>query len=208
MKTKIILVPGLAVVIGLALAGWVVFKQSSSEKNAQANTAHVVAPEPPKNPIPPAVAPTTAPDTSSPAPTDNLSESALEKPKRDAAQNLAPQAAPTKKPKEPLHDPDARAAMSLVGVDRDAEAYWLGAIFDSSLPDQEREDLMEDLNEEGLSDTKRPGPQDFPLIMNRLAIIEEIVPQADEFMLRHLGEAYKDLLNLADISRGGGRPVQ
>jgi len=110
--------------------------------------------------------------------------------------------------KPPLQDPMARAAMSLVGVDPDAEAYWLAAIFDSSLPDQEREDLIEDLNEEGLSDHKRPGPEDFPVIMNRLAIISEVAPHADEFMLPHLREAYKDLLNLADITLGGGRPVR
>jgi len=98
--------------------------------------------------------------------------------------------------------------MSLVGVDPDAEAYWLDAIYDPTLPDQEREDLMEDLNEEGLSDQKRPGTQDFPLIINRLALIEEIAPYADEFMLPHLTEAYKDLLNLADITQGGGTPVR
>lgn len=98
--------------------------------------------------------------------------------------------------------------MSLVGMDPDAEAYWLGAIFDSSLPDQEREDLIEDLNEEGLSDEKHPGPQDVSLILNRIAIIEDIAPHADEFMLPHLAEAYKDLLNLADITQGGGEPVQ
>jgi hypothetical protein len=118
--------------------------------------------------------------------------------------------APVKPAKQPrqLVDPLARLAMSLVGVDPEAEAYWLEAIYDSSLPDAEREDLMEDLNEEGLSDTKRPRPQDLPLIMNRLAIIEEIAPQANEFMLPHLAEAYKDLLNLADITLGGGRPVR
>jgi len=116
-------------------------------------------------------------------------------------------AKPAKKPKQ-LQDPLARAAMSLVGADPDAEAYWLEAIYDSSLPDEEREDLIEDLNEEGLSDHKRPGPEDFPLIMNRLAIIEQIVPHADEFMLPHLREAYKDLLNLAEITQGGGKPVR
>lgn len=98
--------------------------------------------------------------------------------------------------------------MSLVGIDPEAEAYWLEAIFDASLPAKEREDLMEDLNEDGLSDYKHPGPQDLPVILNRLAIIEEILPHADEFMVRHLGEAYKDLVNLASITQGGGLPVR
>jgi len=128
--------------------------------------------------------------------------------KADAPQNVTLQSSSGKKPKELLHDPDARAALSFVGVDPQAEAYWLEAIFDSSLPDQEREDLIEDLNEEGLSDTKRPGLEDFPLIVNRIAIIEEIVLHADAFMAPHLREAYKDLWNLAAITQGGGKPVR
>ena len=119
-----------------------------------------------------------------------------------------PVPAPPAKKKRELQDPLARVALSLVGADPDAEAYWLEAIYDTSLPDQEREDLMEDLNEDGLSDQKRPGPQDLPLIINRLAIIEEVAPYADEFMLRHLQEAYKDLVNLAEVTQGGGRPVR
>ena len=98
--------------------------------------------------------------------------------------------------------------MSFVGADPNAEAYWLEAIFDRSLPDREREDLMEDLNEEGLSDHQHPGPEDLPLIMNRLALIEAIAPEADEFMLTHLGEAYQDLVNLAHITQGEGSPVK
>jgi len=58
------------------------------------------------------------------------------------------------------------------------------------------------LNEDGLSDPKHPGPEDLPLIVNRLAIIEEIAPNADPFMQEHLGEAYKDLNNML-----AGRPV-
>ena len=123
------------------------------------------------------------------------------------AQNNPSPANTGKKPRQ-LVDPAAREALALVGFDRDAEAYWLEAIYDASLPDNEREDLMEDLNEDGLSDPKNPGPQDLPLIISRLALIEEIVPHADEFMLRHLGEAYKDLINLADRTQGGGQPVR
>lgn len=118
-------------------------------------------------------------------------------------QKIAVQTSPPAKGKEPVQDAVARVALSFVGVDSDAEAYWLGAIYDSSLPDQEREDLMEDLNEDGLSDPKHPGPQDIPLILNRIALIEEIAPTADPFMQDHLGEAYKDLNNML-----AGKPVQ
>lgn len=111
------------------------------------------------------------------------------------------QSAPPAGSKEPLQDPDARVALSLVGNDSGAEAYWVSAIFDTSLPQSEREDLMEDLNEDGLSNPKHPGPEDLPLIMNRIRIIEEIAPYADDFMLEHLGEAYKDLNHMLD----GGR---
>jgi hypothetical protein len=105
-------------------------------------------------------------------------------------------AAPGGKAKKPLQDPAARVALSLVGADAEADQYWLAAIFDPTLPNQEREDLMEDLNEDGLSDPKHPGPEDVPLIVNRLQLIEEIAPFTDEFMQEHLGEAYKDLNNL------------
>lgn len=106
-------------------------------------------------------------------------------------------------PGQQVVDPDARAALALVGEDPDAEAYWENAIFDPTLPDKERDDLMEDLNEVGFADPEQPGQQDLPLILNRLAIIEQIAPYTDDFMARHLGEAYKDLLQMANkVSQG------
>jgi hypothetical protein len=104
-------------------------------------------------------------------------------------------------PQSNLQDPDARVALALVGTDPDAEAYWLDAIFDSSLPDEERDDLMEDLNEVGFANPKQLGPDDLPLILNRLAIIEQVAPYADDFMSPHLAEAYKDLVNMANKAR-------
>lgn len=104
-----------------------------------------------------------------------------------------PQAQPQKPAKEPLQDPDARDALALVGTDPDAEQYWLTAIYDTNLPDKEREDLMEDLNEVGFADPKNLTAEDLPLIVNRIHIIEDILPQADPFMTKHLLEAYKDL---------------
>jgi hypothetical protein len=43
--------------------------------------------------------------------------------------------------------------------------------------------------------------------MNRLRLIEQVVPTADSFMLTHLWEAYKDLWNLAEVAQGRGQPV-
>ena len=79
-----------------------------------------------------------------------------------------------------------------------AEQYWAAAINDPNLPANERKDLIEDLNEDGLSDPKHPGPQDLPLIANRLRLIEELAPSAmDAVNADAFAEAYKDLQNLA-----------
>jgi len=108
------------------------------------------------------------------------------------------------KPKEQLQDPLARVALVLVGADADAEDYWFGAINDPSLPAHERQDLIEDLNEEGLSDPKNPGVEDVPLIMSRIELIEEAAPLAmDDVNRDAFLEAYKDLWNLLEIAMGG-----
>lgn len=102
-----------------------------------------------------------------------------------------------------VQDPLARIALSSVGEDPEAEAYWVQAINDPSLPAEERKDLIEDLNEDGLSDPHHPGPQDMPLIASRIRLIEEMAPLAtDKVNADALGEAYKDLVNLYN-----GRPV-
>lgn len=209
MRTIWILMVGAGLVIAAAIGGWL-------------STRHTRAIAPPVKAQPPAVAePAAAPPRNAARAVRSPAATVVVAPTSTSADTPAANAAvatsqtasnsaansPRAKKRE-LQDPLARDALSLVGADPAAEAYWLDAIYDSSLPDKEREDLMEDLNEDGLSDPKRPGPQDLPLILNRLAIIEELAPNADEFMLRHLGEAYKDLVNLAAITQGGGEPVR
>jgi hypothetical protein len=106
--------------------------------------------------------------------------------------------------KPPIQDPDARAALSLVGADPKAEQYWVAAINDPNLPAEERKDLIEDLNEDGLSDPKHPGPQDVALIVSRIQLIEELAPNSmDPVNARAFAEAYKDLNNMLD-----GEPVK
>jgi hypothetical protein len=96
-----------------------------------------------------------------------------------------------------------------VGADPIAEEYWFAAINHPSLPAQERQDLIEDLNEDGLSDTKHPGPGDLPLMLNRLVLIENIAPTApDRVNADALQEAYKDLQQLARIALGSGEIVR
>jgi hypothetical protein len=110
---------------------------------------------------------------------------------------------------ELLQDPVARVALSLVGMDPDAEDYWFAAINDLSLPAHERQDLIEDLNEEGLPDPEHPTIDDLPLIFSRLELIETIAPDAaDDVNAAAFIEAYKDLLNLAQLAMGGGEPVR
>jgi hypothetical protein len=117
------------------------------------------------------------------------------------AQAKAPQtaAAPGARPgKPPIQDPMARAALSYVGADPDAELYWYQAINDPALPAQERQDLIEDLNEDGLSDPHNPTMDDLPLILSRIQLIEEVFWDAmDEVNADAFLEAYKDLVNLA-----------
>jgi len=104
----------------------------------------------------------------------------------------------TRPGKPPIQDPIARAALSYVGADPEAELYWYQAINDPSLGPQERQDLIEDLNEDGLSDPHNPTADDLPLILNRIQIIEEVVWDAmDEVNADAFLEAYKDLVNLA-----------
>jgi len=106
-------------------------------------------------------------------------------------------AQPARPPKPELADPAARVALFFVGADAEAEGYWYTAINDPSLPPGEREDLIEDLNEEGLSDPRSPGPEDLPLLLNRLDLIEQYAPYAmDQVNADAFQEAYKDLVNL------------
>jgi len=101
-----------------------------------------------------------------------------------------------------LQDPDARDALAMVGMDDEADQYWLNAIFDTSLSDKEREDLIEDLNELGFDDPENVTSDDLPLILSRLELIDAILPNADDFMAEHLIEAQKDLVNMASAASG------
>lgn len=118
------------------------------------------------------------------------------KPQSDRAPN--PIAPGTARAKPELADPTARVALSMVGADPEAEAYWYDAINDATIPAHERQDLIEDLNEEGFDDPKHPSADDLPLIMNRLAIIDLLAPDAmDQVNEDAFGEAAKDLQNMA-----------
>lgn len=109
---------------------------------------------------------------------------------------------PTQPPHQLDQDPDARAALRFVGADPDAEAYWATAINDPDLPAEERRNLIEDLNEDGLSNPDHPSAEDLPLILNRIEMIKSLAPYAmDQVNSDAFAEAYKDLIQM--LADGG-----
>lgn len=95
--------------------------------------------------------------------------------------------------------PMARIALAAIGTDDDslAQAVWLTAINDPSLPAEDREDLIEDLNEEGFADPDNPTHEELPLIQARLAVIDRYESDAmDEVNAAAFKEARKDLTNM------------
>jgi hypothetical protein len=186
MKAKLFIFA--AVIFVCAIGGWLLLRPPAPE-------AIPVEAQPASPVVTVAEAPSAPAEQTTPAePVKEPPFQPAPKPKsspQPAAQSPAVQPA-----KEPLHDPEARDALALVGLDPEAEQYWLDAIYDASLPDNEREDLMEDLNEVGFADPKNLTTDDLPLIVNRIDIIESILPNSDDFMRPHLLEAEKDLVNM------------
>ena len=183
MKTKWFIL-GLVVIGGLVTAIWWHQKPAPQVATAQPRTA----------PTPIIESPVTVQESTPAEPVKAPQIQPAPKPK-PTPQTQAP-VQNVKPGKEPLHDPDAREALAMVGLDPAAEQYWLDAIFDSSLPENERADLMEDLNETGFADPKNLTANDLPMIMSRLQIINSVLPNADDFMADHLLEAQKDLVNM------------
>ncbi len=170
------------------------------------------APVPPMSSASPAASSTNRPvltDTANPAPPAVKEAEPAAAPAVSLATKVnlpkkAKASKPAAKAKEPIQDPTARAALSLVGLDPKAEDYWYGAINDPKLSAEERQDLIEDLNEDGLSDPKHPAAEDLPLIVNRLQLIEEAAPYAmDQVNAEAFQEAYKDLMGMLN-----GEPVK
>jgi hypothetical protein len=214
MKTSILAVAGLGA--ACAVAAFLMLKQPPAQVSSlpiaraasQAEAAPAVAealPAAPPAEVPPTVTETMAtpmpaalPDAAAAAPAP------ADKKMRNARASQGGGGA-----KEPLKDPMAREALALVGVDPAAEAYWNAAINDPDLSGHERQDLIEDLNEEGLSDPKNPAPEDLPVILSRLQLIEaQGLYAMDQVNADAFAEAYKDLINLANRALGGGEQVK
>ncbi len=94
--------------------------------------------------------------------------------------------------KEPL----ARLALTYVGADQQANEFYQRAINDPVMAPKDRKNLIEDLNEDGLN-FKNLTAQDAPLISNRLALIDQLAPNAmDKVNAAAFQEARKDLVNM------------
>jgi len=100
-------------------------------------------------------------------------------------------------------DPDeveaeARAALNFVGQDADAGAVWAAAINDSDLTAETRQQLIEALDVSGLPDLQRLTPEYLPLILSRLAIVEQLAPSAlDEANATAFNDVHGRLASLA-----------
>jgi hypothetical protein len=92
----------------------------------------------------------------------------------------------------------ARVALAFAGADPQANGFYQKAINDPVLTKSHRSNLIEDLNEHGFADPKNLTMNDLPLIKNRLALIEQLAPNAmDEVNAAAFKEAYKDLVGMA-----------
>ncbi len=109
---------------------------------------------------------------------------------------------------EPDQYPMARFALRYVGIDRDAEDYWYAAINDPTLSADERQNLIEDLNEEGFPDPENLTADDLPLIERRIEIIELVGPDAmDEVNANAFAEAYNDLVDMYNSFESEDQPL-
>jgi len=98
--------------------------------------------------------------------------------------------------KEPL----ARVALAYVGASQQAGELFHTAVLDQTmLPDQRRE-LVEDLNTDGLSNKKNPSAADLEIIARRYALTQAYLGQDyvqnDKVLNAAFREADKDLRSL------------
>jgi hypothetical protein len=107
--------------------------------------------------------------------------------------------------KKVVQDPLAREALALVGVNPEAEKYWVDSINDASLPKSERQDLIDDLNEQGLPDPRHPSADDLPVILKRLSILEKLGPNLPEEL--EWQEALRDLKQMGRVATGSNEKI-
>lgn len=116
----------------------------------------------------------------------------------------------------------ARVALAYVGVDPQAEQMFHASLFDPALKPDHRRELVEDLNQDGLSNKKNPSAQDLQIIQSRFeltqAYLQQDYVQQDKVLFKAFNEADKDLrkaleraaaaaagITLPQSGKGGGQ---
>lgn len=112
-------------------------------------------------------------------------------------------------------DPDSKEALGRIGltyvgaadnqVNDQAVQLFHAAINDPSLSPEQRQNLIEDLNQDGLSNRRNPTPDDLKIIANRYQLAQWYLQQSsvqnDPTFAAPFTEANKDLVNL--LQRAG-----
>jgi outer membrane biosynthesis protein TonB len=91
-----------------------------------------------------------------------------------------------------------RTALAMIGHNPEADQVWIQTINDPTLSASARSNLIEDLNEDGLS-YRNLTMDDLPVIKYRIQLIEDLSPYAmDKANADAFQEAHKDLVNMAN----------
>jgi hypothetical protein len=91
----------------------------------------------------------------------------------------------------------ARLAVDSVGLDPDADQYWLAGINDPRVAAEDRQELIEALSQAGFADARQTTAEDLPLIATRIALLEEVSPTAiDQVNASAFQDVYHQLLEM------------
>lgn len=108
--------------------------------------------------------------------------------------------------KEPL----ARVALTYVGANPQAAELFHTAVLDQTLKPDQRRELVEDLNQDGLSNTRNPTPEDLKIVANRYALtqayLQQDYVQDDKVLNAAFREADKDLRNMLQRAATAATP--
>lgn len=107
-------------------------------------------------------------------------------------------------------EPLARVGLAYVGVSQEAAELWHSAVLDATLRPDDRRQLVEDLNTDGLNNKKNPTPEDLQIIAKRYeltqAYLQQDYTQNDPVLRKAFLEADKDLRNMLQKASAGAAP--
>lgn len=103
-----------------------------------------------------------------------------------------------------------RLALNYVGKDDAAVDLFHKAALDPQLKPDQRRNLIEDLNQDGISNRKNPTPEDLKIVANRYALTQAYLEQPyvknDQVLSAAFAEANKDLAKI--LQKAGVPPGQ